>query len=1092
MDAIPQAEAPVAAAIEPAGFFVLRTPLAPFHDVTDWSDGLEAPHAKDGTLAEALAADRSLLRARLAAYLDKPEIREALFVATPSLDESIAVWRERPDSERGRRVERTLVRYVARLAGRATPFGLFAGCSVGTIGGETRLQIAGRGAYRRHTRLDTDYLFALVDALTRDPAIRAALTYRPNSSLYRAADRLRYVESRLAGTLRSYHLVAVEASEALETALARAHGGAGFEALVAALAGGDVSSDEAAAFVGELIDSQVLVPEVRVPVTGPEPTQVVANDLAGRPETAPVARALVEAREATQQLDAAGLGNPVERYRAIAHALESLPAKVELSRLFQVDMTKPAPEAVLGGPVLDEIVAGAELLRRLARPRREDGLKRFREAFRERYEEREVPLVEALDEEAGIGFGASVDTSPLLEGMPFGAAAEPEVPWGPREVWLLRKLSEALADGRGAIELDRPDVERLATRDEPPLPRAFAVLATIAASGEEALRRGDFRVLLECLDGPSGARLLGRFCHADDRLSQLVAAHLRTEEACDPRAVFAEIVHLPEGRVGNILLRPVLREYEIDYLGRSGAAAERQIPVTDLTVSVKASEIVLRSTRLQRRVIPRLTSAHNFTMARLGLYRFLCALQAQAVTTARSSWGWGPLSDSPFLPRVVFGKLVLSRAAWRIHKDELERLGRGDALARFREVQAWRAARRIPRWVLLVDGDNTLPVDLGNALAVESLVNLIKGREEAHLEELFPGPDELCARGPEGRFVHEVIVPFTRAPEREDNPVLAAGTSRPRPTAVRSAEVRRSNFPGSEWLFVKLYSGTSTADQILREVVGPVVRKTMAAGLAYRWFFIRYADPAVHLRLRFHGAARTLQEAVWPTLRAAAAPFLEDRRIWRLAFDTYEREIERYGGPEGVEVAEELFHADSEAVLRIVERLDPGDAGLDERWRLALCGMDRLLEDLEIDLEARASLLHAAAQAWVKELRWDPKADHWLGERFRRERPGLVALLDPTHKAGRALAPGLLALRRRSKRWRPAAARLSALEAAGRLWAPRQEIAKSYLHMHVNRLLRSAQVKQEVVLSEFLARHYESELARRRAGKTAEAVALAR
>ncbi|HET6899954.1 MAG TPA: lantibiotic dehydratase, partial [Vicinamibacteria bacterium] len=839
------------------------------------------------------------------------------------------------------------------------------------------------------------------------------------------------------------------------------------------------------------IESQVLVPELRVPVTGPEATDVLPNDLAGRPETASVARALEEVRHAMQGLDAAGLGNPVERYRAIARSLEPLPGKVEVSRLFQVDMTKPAPEAVLGAAVLDEIAAGAELLRRLAPPRREDGLKRFREAFRDRYEEREVSLVEALDEEAGIGFEGSIDTSPLLEGMPPAAAIEREVPWGAREAWLLRKLSEAVANGRTVLELDGRDVERLAAKDAAPLPPAFAALATVAANGDEALARGDFRVFVECLDGPSGARLLGRFCHADETLSQLVAAHLRAEEAFDPDAVFAEIVHLPEGRTGNILMRPVLREYEIDYLGRSGAAAERQIPVTDLTVSVKGTEVVLRSTRLQRRVIPRLTSAHNFGMARLGLYRFLCALQAQAVTAARFGWSWGALSDAPFLPRVVFGKLVLSRAAWRIHKDELEVLGRGDALARFRAVQALRAGRRLPRRVLLVDGDNTLPVDLANALSVESLVHLLKGRDEARFEELFPGPDGLCARGPEGRFVHELVVPFVRAPEREDNRAGDAGMSRRRISSARSVAVRRSLPPGSEWLYVKLYCGTATADQVLREVIGPVARKTMHAGLADRWFFIRYADPQLHLRVRFHGDAPTLQQAVWPALRAAAAPFLGDRRIWRLTLDTYEREIERYGGPEGLEVAEELFHADSEAVLSIVERLDPGAAGLDERWRLALCGMDGLLEDLQIDLAARPSLLHAAAQAWVKELRWDPDTDHWLGQRFRKKRPDLVALLDPTHPGRRALAPGLMALRRRSKRWRQAAARLSALEASGRLWAPREEIAKSYLHMHVNRLLRSAQVRQEVVLSEFLARHYESEIARRRAGRTAEA-ALAR
>ena len=52
---------------------------------------------------------------------------------------------------------------------------------------------------------------------------------------------------------------------------------------------------------------------------------------------------------------------------------------------------------------------------------------------------------------------------------------------------------------------------------------------------------------------------------------------------------------------------------------------------------------------------------------------------------------------------------------------------------------------------------------------------------------------------------------------------------------------------------------------------------------------------------------------------------LEDGQLWRLQLDTYEREVERYGGPEGMVLAERLFQADSEAVLEIVEQY-PEDA----------------------------------------------------------------------------------------------------------------------------------------------------------------------
>ncbi len=252
-----------------------------------------------------------------------------------------------------------------------------------------------------------------------------------------------------------------------------------------------------------------------------------------------------------------------ERYRAAARVLEVLPAKVDLDRLFQVDLMKGVKCATLGPPVLDEILAGVEILRRLSRSSHHEALRRFREAFVDRYERREVPLVEVLDEEAGIGFGFAADASPLLRDLTFPSAAEETVPWTNRDTILLGKLSDALANGRQEIRLESADLDALAAKEPLPLPKAFAVVATVAASDDVALARGTFLVRVDSVDGPSGAKLLGRFCHADGALREHVERHLRAEEALEPEAVFAEIVHLPEGRLGNILFRPVLRTFEI-------------------------------------------------------------------------------------------------------------------------------------------------------------------------------------------------------------------------------------------------------------------------------------------------------------------------------------------------------------------------------------------------------------------------------------------------------------------------------------------------------------------------------------------------
>src|SRR5262249_29903506 len=192
----------------------------------------------------------------------------------------------------------------------------------------------------------------------------------------------------------------------------------------------------------------------------------------------------------------------------------------------------------------------------------------------------------------------------------------------------------------------------------------------------------------------------------------------------------------------------------------------------------------------------------------------------------------------------------------------------------------------------------------------------------------------------------------------------------------------RSFPPGSEWLYVKLYTSPAILDQVLRDVVGPLVETVLRAGAVDRWVFIRYGDPDWHLRLRFHGQPARLHAEVLPALQASAAPLLADGRACRLQIDTYEREVERYGGPEGVVLAERMFHADSEAVLELSELLVE-DARGDVRWRLALLGMHLLLTDLGLDLDGRRAVLRAVRKAFAAEFHAHASLRHQLGSRFR-------------------------------------------------------------------------------------------------------------
>jgi thiopeptide-type bacteriocin biosynthesis protein len=284
---------------------------------------------------------------------------------------------------------------------------------------------------------------------------------------------------------------------------------------------------------------------------------------------------------------------------------------------------------------------------------------------------------------------------------------------------------------------------------------------------------------------------------------------------------------------------------------------------------------------------------------------------------------------------------------------------------------------------------------------------------------------------------------------------------------------QRRYTPGSEWAYAKCYCGHANADRVLGELAAPLARTLVDSGVADAWFFARYGDPDWHVRVRIHGgdAAALWREAV-PLVDRLAAPLLERRILWKLQFDTYEREVERYGGPDAIALSEALFFADSDAAIDAIA----AGADVDARWRLALVGMDRLLDDFSLDVEQKLHLVEGMRDAMRREHAGGPRTARALGAKYREERSSLAHLFDGTADADGANEM-VGTFDERSRRIRRVAAGLRQLVAEGRSSQTIPELCGSYLHMHANRLLRRDARRQELVLYDLLARLYESRIA---------------
>jgi thiopeptide-type bacteriocin biosynthesis protein len=290
----------------------------------------------------------------------------------------------------------------------------------------------------------------------------------------------------------------------------------------------------------------------------------------------------------------------------------------------------------------------------------------------------------------------------------------------------------------------------------------------------------------------------------------------------------------------------------------------------------------------------------------------------------------------------------------------------------------------------------------------------------------------------------------------------------------------RNLSPGSQWLFVKIYAGPSEVDRLLSAVVAPLVSDAFSAGLADRWFFLRYSDPEYHLRLRFRGEPRVLHGDLLVRLHQALEPWLHAGTVNRVQLDTYQPEIERYGGPLGLDLAERIFHADSDAVLGVLALLE-GDAGAESRWQLALRSLEAMLDDFGLAWAEKRAFVARRRREYGAEFGADQAGmKMWLSDRFRHYRRTLDALWDRRRDSTSAVAPGLEIWSSRSQRLRPIAHALRDAHEQGTLAAPLLDVIDSHVHMHVNRLARVAGRAHELVMFDFLDRHFASVEARAR------------
>ena len=537
-------------------------------------------------------------------------------------------------------------------------------------------------------------------------------------------------------------------------------------------------------------------------------------------------------------------------------------------------------------------------------------------------------------------------------------------------------------DDREVVELDEEKLARMESwsPSSHTAPESLDLSLFVVARSATDVDEGRFQVVVgPNLGAIAAGRNLGRFA---DLLGPEAVAALgavgRAESSQHPDCVWTELSYLPRRfRSANVAIRPHPRSYEITIGTTPGRPPDHMIPPDELVVGSRDGRFYLRWPARDAEVIA--CTGHMLNnMQAPDVCRFLDDLRRDGKAQF-TSFDWGPAAALPVLPRIQVGRIVLSPARWRVDLRVRSELALASPAAFFTSLRKWRAHWLVPRYVYLSFGDNRLLLDLDDKAQADQLrVEIRRLGEDAQLllQEALPAPEHAWVGGSGGHFVTELMVPLVLRPERD---APAAAPPRSRPLLTTADRIRP---PGSDWLFTKLYGPRTFEDDLLIGPVAELCQQAVAMGAADDWFFIRYADPDPHLRIRFRGRGEHLIGDLFPQVCGWAQRLLDDGLCTRLCFDTYDRELERFGGTTGTAAAEAIFGADSRAVIEMLRLSRDGLLGMDMTF-LAVLSIDDLLTGLGSSEAERLD--------WYRER---VSSRTVAGDEYRRRKTMWRALLD--------------------------------------------------------------------------------------------------
>lgn len=886
------AEAPLFVA---APFFMVRTPILPIDDFFSLME-----KENEATLL--------LERCR-----KDPVIRESLAIASPTMHQALINHKE------DKKVYSSLLKYFSRMTSRSTPYGLFSFVSLGYFKKSTAVEFD-LTKIRKRARPDMEWLLMVIDKLCSDSSSLDYLSIRRNPLAYTMGGRifLNYIRKE---QIKDKSKVVSIRSNFLTQAI--------FEITEQEISAQDL--------VDRIIKSHPSLERGKV-------LDVIKQLLRAQYISFTLVPSLLTESpfyDLLSKLSALSLPHDDLKviHQKIENYNESIPGEgedtlIEIEQLMgkfattknmiQVDTFYEGTDITLKESVGNDLSEGAELVWKLSciKPN-QNPLGSYHDKFLEKYGVyRLVPLQELLNEMSGIGIPEIYQSK--------GSEQQKKDDIGEKwEAWINRQWMECLREKKSEIEITDAILEKTLPKvNKKKALLSFDLFCEVIAESDHHINEGNYLLSLSTCSWQSGATF-GRFLDLfDEKAKENLRILYHSEEALEEQNVFAQASFFPEtSRLANVAIQPSLRKDVID-LG-----SQDSLSLDDILVGATSERLYLKMKDRPGELIVTTGNMLNATTAPNPI-RFIRDV-SQFRYKLLHAFPWMGLEERTFLPRVRYKRIILSPAQWKVNLFELDLTEKADLDVIEMKLNEWANLWNLPRYSYIGEGDQRILIDREHPAHLREVALLIKKGTVSFIEKIGQKEGQWI-KSAQGRHVSEFVVPFIKNIKYCEPPSLTF------PGIESVAPDDRCKLPGSDWLYAKCYVDADQENRFLTDHCTSLIDFLKKNQVISDWFFIKYSDEKPHVRLRLRGKQEDITSQAIPTIHDWARHLIKENIMREITLCSYERETERYGGGELIELAEGIFHADSIATIGILKATIGKKISLSEEVIAAMSLIDML------------------------------------------------------------------------------------------------------------------------------------------------------